>query len=49
MTRGKGFKLKESQFRLTIIQKILTMNMVKHWNWLPRVVGGAPSLETFKI
>jgi len=37
-TRGNGFKLKESRFRLDI-----------RWNILPREVVDAPSLETFKI
>ena len=25
------------------------MRIVKHWNWLPKWVVDAPSLETFKV
>jgi len=45
-TRGNGFKLKEG--RLDIRKKFFTMRVLKHRHRLPREVGDAPSLETFK-
>ena len=43
-----GFKLKEGRFRLDIRKNFFTMTVVKPWPRLPREVGDAPSLETFK-
>jgi len=48
-TTGNGFKLKEGRCRLDIRKKYFTMRVVKLWNRLPREVGDAPSLETFKV
>ena len=47
-TRGSGFKLKETRFRLGIRKKVFTLRVMKHWNRLPKEVVDAPSLETFK-
>jgi len=46
-TGGKGCKLKEGRFRLDI-RKTFFMNVVKHWQMLPREAVDAPSLEVFK-
>ena len=42
-----GFKLKEGRFKLNI-STFFMMKVVRHWHRLPREVGDAPSLETFK-
>jgi len=48
-TRGDGFKLREGRFRPDTKKKLFTMRVLKHWNWLPREVVAAPSLETLKV
>ena len=48
-TRGNGFKLKESKFRLDIRKRSLTVRVVRHWNRLLGDVVDFPSLEAFKV
>jgi len=45
-TRSKGFKLKESRFRLHIRKTFF--RVVTHWNGLPREAVAAPSLAGFQ-
>ena len=44
-TRGSGFKLKESRFRLDTGKIFFTRRVVRHWNRSPQETAGAPSLE----
>jgi len=46
--RGNGFKIKASRFRLDVRKKFFT-RAVQHRPSLPREVGDAPPLETFKV
>lgn len=48
-TRGDGFKLKESRFRLDTKKTFFTMAVVKHWNRLPSMMVNIPSLEAFMV
>jgi len=48
-TRSNGFKLKERRFRTDIRKKFFMMGVVKPWHRMPRMVGDAPSLETFRF
>lgn len=45
---GKGFKLREGEFRLDVMGKFFTGKVMKHGNWLPKEAVAAPSLEEFK-
>ncbi|PKU47776.1 hypothetical protein llap_1885 [Limosa lapponica baueri] len=47
-TQSNGFKLEEGRFRLDIRKKFFTVTAVRCWNWLPKEVVDAPSLEVFK-
>jgi len=48
MTRGSGFILKESRFRLDTRKKFFTLRVLKHWHRLPGELVDTPSPETFK-
>lgn len=48
-TRGIGHKLKYKEFHLSIILFFFfTVNVVKHWNRIPRELVEFPSLEESK-
>jgi len=48
-TRGNGFKLKESRFRLDIRNKFLVMGMERDWNRSPRAVVDVQFIEVFRV
>ena len=47
-TRGNGFKMKGSRFRLAIREEIFPCEGMRFWNRLPREAVDAPLLEVFK-
>lgn len=48
-TRGNGFRLKESRFKLGIRKKFFTARVVRNCVRLPRKAVAVVSLEMFKI
>lgn len=47
-TKGNGFKLKQSRFRLNIRKKLFSVRVTRHWNRLSRETLGVTSLEVSK-
>ena len=47
-TKGNSFKLEEGRFRLDIMKKLFTVEVVRHWSRLSREAVDAPSMEAFK-
>jgi len=47
-SRGSGFNLWEGRFRLDIVKKFFTMNVVRHWHRLPKEAVDAHSLAVFE-
>ena len=46
-TRGKGLKLHQGRFRVSIKKYCFSKRAVRHWNWLSKKVVESPSLEVF--
>jgi len=49
---GQGvidFHVTEGRFKLDRRQTLFTMRVLKPWHRIPRDVGDAPSLQTFKL
>jgi len=39
---------KKERFKLDVRKKSFTVRVVRQWNWLPREVLDAPSMDTVK-